>query len=198
MRSLSSEGGNPSSPTKNTDCPFGRSVFFFAWKAVFFGAYGDAARIQLTPHPSQLTAAPLHSGAQPAPAATGRPRACQSNRRTPSARRACTATDTPLPTTAAAQSKPHIAASAFPLSIGKIIMRLNNCRPEFKRDRILCQEVFCNCIKIMRCRFLQLAQSVVFLTKTKRFKARFLTFCTKKMRKYMENGYCNPSPFALP
>ena len=28
-RSLSSEGGNPSSPTKNTDCPSGRSVFFF-------------------------------------------------------------------------------------------------------------------------------------------------------------------------
>ena len=31
---------------------------------------------------------PVRSGARPAPAATGRPRACQSNRRTPSARRA--------------------------------------------------------------------------------------------------------------
>ena len=31
-RSLSSEGGNPSSPTKNTDCPSGRSVFFFSGK----------------------------------------------------------------------------------------------------------------------------------------------------------------------
>ena len=57
---------------------------------------------------------PVRPAARPAPAATGRPRACQSSRHTPSARRARTATDTPLPTTAAAQNTPRIAASAFP------------------------------------------------------------------------------------
>ena len=71
---------------------------------------------------------PVRSGARPAPAATGRPRACQSNRRTPSARRARTATGTHLPTPAAAQNTPHIAASAFLPSGCKIIMHLDNFR----------------------------------------------------------------------
>ena len=71
---------------------------------------------------------PVRSGARPAPAATGRPRACQSNRRTPSARRARTATGTHLPTPAAAQNTPRIAASAFLPSGRKIIMRLDNFR----------------------------------------------------------------------
>ena len=64
---------------------------------------------------------PVRAAARPAPAATGRPRACQSSRHTPSARRARTATDTPLPTTAAAQNTPRIAASAFPLSCVKLL-----------------------------------------------------------------------------
>ena len=71
---------------------------------------------------------PVRSGARPAPAATGRPRACQSNRRTPSARRARTATGTHLPTPAAAQNTPRIAASAFLPSGRKIIMHLDNFR----------------------------------------------------------------------
>lgn len=71
---------------------------------------------------------PVRSGARPAPAATGRPRACQSNRRTPSARRARTATGTHLPTPAAAQNTPRIAASAFLPSGCKIIMHLDNFR----------------------------------------------------------------------
>ena len=71
---------------------------------------------------------PVRSGAQPAPAATGRPRACQSNRRTPSARRARTATGTHLPTPAAAQNTPRIAASAFLPSGCKFIMHLDNFR----------------------------------------------------------------------
>ncbi len=71
---------------------------------------------------------PVRSGARPAPAATGRPRACQSNRRTPSARRARTATGTHLPTPAAAQNTPRIAASAFLPSDCKIIMHLDNFR----------------------------------------------------------------------
>ena len=71
---------------------------------------------------------PVRSGARPAPAATGRPRACQSNRRTPSARRARTATGTHLPTPAAAQNTPRIAASAFLPSGCKFIMRLDNFR----------------------------------------------------------------------
>ena len=72
---------------------------------------------------------PVRPGARPAPAATGCPRACQSSRRTPSARRARTATDTPRPTAAAAQNTPHIAASASLLSVCKIIMHLDNFRP---------------------------------------------------------------------
>ena len=71
---------------------------------------------------------PVRSGARPAPAATGRPRACQSNRRTPSARRARTATGTHLPTPAAAQNTPRIAASAFLPSGCKFIMHLDNFR----------------------------------------------------------------------
>ena len=78
--------------------------------------------------PPPLTAAPRRSAAAPAPAATGRPRACQSNRRTPSARRARTATGTHLPTPAAAQNTPRIAASAFLPSGCKIIMHLDNFR----------------------------------------------------------------------
>ena len=69
---------------------------------------------------------PVRSGARPVPAATGRPRACQSNRRTPSARRARTATGTHLPTPAAAQNTPRIAASAFLPSGCKFIMHLDN------------------------------------------------------------------------
>ena len=71
---------------------------------------------------------PVRAAARPAPAATGRPRACQSNRRTPSARRARTATGTHLPTPAAAQNTPRIAASAFLPSGCKIIMHLDNYR----------------------------------------------------------------------
>ena len=71
---------------------------------------------------------PVRSSARPAPAATGRPRACQSNRRTPSARRARTATGTHLPTPAAAQNTPRIAASAFLPSDRKFIMHLDNFR----------------------------------------------------------------------
>ena len=71
---------------------------------------------------------PVRSGARPAPAATDRPRACQSNRRTPSARRARTATGTHLPTPAAAQNTPRIAASAFLPSGRKFIMHLDNFR----------------------------------------------------------------------
>ena len=43
-------------------------------------------------------------------------------------RRAHTAIDTPPPTPAAAQSTPHIAASASPLFCRKFFMRLNNFR----------------------------------------------------------------------
>ena len=185
--------GNPSSPTKNTDCPSGRSVFFFAWKmeskfipvrgnpssptkntdypfwviGIFLcsvivnthrkrilqrhtnarqmhGAEKNLDRLRQhreekphmirppTPWAGFCCSAPLtlpvRSGARPAPAATGRPRACQSNRRTPSARRAHTATGTHLPTPAAAQNTPRIAASAFLPSGCKFIMHLDNFR----------------------------------------------------------------------
>ena len=66
--------------------------------------------------PPPLTAAPRRSAAAPAPCATGRLPAHRNSRRTPSARHAHTAIDTPPPTPAAAQSTPHIAASASPLS----------------------------------------------------------------------------------
>ena len=187
--------GNPSSPTKNTDCPSGRSVFFFAPKSTSFerdlsillfpsslfphsllfpfetcrsresvivnthrkrilqrhrnaqqmhGAEKNLDRLRQhreekphmirppTPWAGFCRSAPLtlpvRSGARPAPAATGRPRACQSNRRTPSARRARTATGTHLPTPAAAQNTPRIAASAFLPSDRKFIMHLDNFR----------------------------------------------------------------------
>ena len=205
------DGSNPSSPTKNTDCPSGRSVFFFARKmeSKFIPVRGNPSSptkidkfrkrlvdftFSLFPHsplfpfetcrfresvivnthrkrilqrhrnarqmhgaeknldrlrqhreekphmirPSTPWAGfccsapltlPVRSGARPAPAATGRPRACQSNRRTPSARRARTATGTHLPTPAAAQNTPRIAASAFLPSSCKIIMHLDNFRP---------------------------------------------------------------------
>lgn len=174
--------GNPSSPTKNTDCPSGRSVFFFSplpsslfphsllfpFETCRFresvivnthrkrilqrhrnarqmhGAEKNLDRLRQhreekphmirppTPWAGFCCSAPLtlpvRSGARPAPAATGRPRACQSNRRTPSARRARTATGTHLPTPAAAQNTPRIAASAFLPSGCKIIMHLDNFR----------------------------------------------------------------------
>ena len=174
--------GNPSSPTKNTDCPSGRSVFFFfplpsslfphsllfPFETCRFresvivnthrkrilqqhrnarqmhGAEKNLDRLRQhreekphmirppTPWAGFCRSAPLtlpvRSGARPAPAATGRPRACQSNRRTPSARRARTATGTHLPTPAAAQNTPRIAASAFLPSGCKIIMHLDNFR----------------------------------------------------------------------
>ena len=66
--------------------------------------------------PPPLTAAPRRSAAAPAPCATDCLPARQNSRRTPSARHAHTAIDTPLPTPAAAQSTPHIAASTSPLS----------------------------------------------------------------------------------
>lgn len=59
---------------------------------------------------------PVHTAAAPAPGATGRLPAHRNSRRTPSARHAHTAIDTPPPTPAAAQSTPHIAASTSPLS----------------------------------------------------------------------------------
>ena len=76
--------------------------------------------------PPPLTAAPRHTAAAPAPGATGRLPAHRNRRRTPSARHAHTAIDTPPPTPAAAQSTPHIAASASPLFFRKFFMRLNN------------------------------------------------------------------------
>ena len=174
--------GNPSSPTKNTNCPFGViGIFLCAEDGV--EVYPPKEEIHLPPpkipivlldgryfsFPGRCTNAqqmhgaeknldrlrqhreekphmirpptvwagfcgsapltlPVRSGARPAPAATGRPRACQSNRRTPSARRARTATGTHLPTPAAAQNTPHIAASAFLPSGCKIIMHLDNFR----------------------------------------------------------------------
>ena len=69
---------------------------------------------------------PVHTAAAPAPGATGRPPARQNSRRTPSAHHAHTAIDTPPPTPAAAQSTPHIAASASPLSGCEFFIRLNN------------------------------------------------------------------------
>ena len=66
--------------------------------------------------PPPLTAAPRHTAAAPTPGATGRLPAHRNSRRTPSARHAHTAIDTPPPTPAAAQSTPHIAASTSPLS----------------------------------------------------------------------------------
>lgn len=66
--------------------------------------------------PPPLTAAPRHTAAAPAPCATGCLPARRNSRRTPSARHAHTAIDTPPPTPAAAQSTPHIAASTSPLS----------------------------------------------------------------------------------
>ena len=202
--------GNPSSPTKNTDCPSGRSVFFFSGKmeSKFIPVRGNPSSptkidkfrkrlvdftFSLFPHSllfpfetcrfresvivnthrkrilqrhrnarqmhgaeknldrlrqhreekphmirpptpwagfccSAPLTLPVRSGARPAPAATGRPRACQSNRRTPSARRARTATGTHLPTPAAAQNTPRIAASAFLPSGCKFIMHLDNFR----------------------------------------------------------------------
>ena len=69
---------------------------------------------------------PVHTAAAPAPCATDCLPARRNSRRTPSARRAHTAIDTPPPTPAAAQSTPHIAASASPLSGCKFFMRLNN------------------------------------------------------------------------
>ena len=185
--------GNPSSPTKNTDCPFGVIGIFLCTKIDKFrkrlvdftfslfphsllfpfetcrfresvivnthgkrilqrhrnarqmhGAEKNLDRLRQhreeKPHmirPPTVWAGfccsapltlPVRSGARPAPAATGRPRACQSNRRTPSARRARTATGTHLPTPAAAQNTPRIAASAFLPSGRKIIMRLDNFR----------------------------------------------------------------------
>ena len=65
---------------------------------------------------------PVRPAARPAPGGTDRSRACQNSRHIPSARRARTATDTPRPTTAAAQNTPRIAASAFhPLSSAKLL-----------------------------------------------------------------------------
>ena len=69
---------------------------------------------------------PVHTAAAPAPGATGRSPARRNSRRTPSVRHAHTAIDTPPPTPAAAQSTPHIAASASPLFYRKFFMRLNN------------------------------------------------------------------------
>ena len=69
---------------------------------------------------------PVHTAAAPAPGATGRSPARRNSRRTPSVRHAHTAIDTPPPTPAAAQSTPHIAASASPLSGCEFFMRLNN------------------------------------------------------------------------
>ena len=172
--------GNPSSPTKNTDYPFGWSVFFMSSP----GGNGRAVRclllkekvlsaarrmrwrghdrlqcrrqcLQIQQHlirrgvpPRRLplkgkackplsgsTAAqtllekpsirpltpPVRPAARPAPGGTDRSRACQNSRHIPSARRARTATDTPRPTTAAAQNTPRIAASAFPLSFVKLL-----------------------------------------------------------------------------
>ena len=76
--------------------------------------------------PPPLTAAPRHTAAAPAPCATDCLPARRNSRRTPSARHAHTAIDTPPPTPAAAQSTPHIAASASPLFCCKFFMRLNN------------------------------------------------------------------------
>ena len=65
---------------------------------------------------------PVRPAVRPAPGGTDRSRACQNSRHIPSARRARTATDTPRPTTAAAQNTPRIAASAFhPLSSAKLL-----------------------------------------------------------------------------
>ena len=170
--------GNPSSPTKNTNYPFGvigiflcaedgvevyprqgKSIFphqkyrLSFWTVGIFlfredaQTLGKCTELRSPPStPRRKTAhdppahtvggflllrpltLPVRSGARPAPAATGRPRACQSNRRTPSARRARTATGTHLPTPAAAQNTPRIAASAFLPSGRKIIMHLDNFR----------------------------------------------------------------------
>ena len=133
--------GNPSSPTKNTDCPSGRSVFFMpspgrnGWIVTAFSSRrrlekphsgSPAAQTLWEKLPIPPLTLPVHTAAAPAPCATGRSPARRNSRRTPSARHAHTAIDTPPPTPAAAQSTPHIAASASPLFYRKFFMRLNN------------------------------------------------------------------------
>jgi len=128
--------GNPSSPTKNTDYPFGWSVFFMPSPGGNVRAVrrlplkgkackplsGSTAAQTLWEKPSiRPLTPPVRPAARPAPGGTDRSRACQNSRHIPSARRARTATDTPRPTTAAAQNTPRIAASAFPLSFVKLL-----------------------------------------------------------------------------
>ena len=85
-----------------------------------------------------------------------------------------------------------------PPFICKVIMHSDNFLHQFILVRIICQAVFLRPHKKYVWLSPMRQQSVAFLTKTKRFKVFFLTFCTKKSRNYMENGYCNLFPFALP
>ena len=105
---------HPSRRTAAPPSPQGEGLQASLWLHRCSDALGEAVYTRpLTP--------PVRPAARPAPGGTDRSRACQNSRHIPSARRARTATDTPRPTTAAAQNTPRIAASAFPLSFVKLL-----------------------------------------------------------------------------
>ena len=214
--------GNPSSPTKNTDCPSGRSVFFFArrrYPACFAGQlFNQLRRMHIAPGkpPNKIANPPpvrsadgffvrlrsrLHLGAQPLrqlpprQAAHERVKAIGAHRQPavrarpqvrifPRRQRRKTHLASPHPHSSLPAAKLLCIWITFALSLYSL--------EEFVKH------FFCACIKMAVANCWLLHGNVVFLTKTVQFKAPFLTFCTKKLRNYMENGYCNPSPFALP
>ena len=54
--------GNPSSPTKNTDCPSGRSVFFFArrrYRLALRGSFSISSAVCTSPPASPQTRSPI-------------------------------------------------------------------------------------------------------------------------------------------